>query len=165
MFLLTIFFAYILFEFLLPDYFVKQKNLVTDKGIIQNVFKNKYLTWDKAKGKYYASCIDIILVDKPYFIRFSDDLVDHYWGLLNDTNNISRQVEVKFQNRLLRGNILHNPNQISIDSKVIIRYNAKQTFIGWAAVAMTFVIIICLFFIYKAYRIYKTSLFGYHKKV
>ena len=118
--LFTIFLLYILFKFLLPDYLVQQKNLETDRAIIENVFINKYSSYEKFRGKVYKSCIDITLVDKPYFIRLTDHLVDNYWPLINDPNNISKAIEVKFQNRLLHNNILNNPNQISIDNKVII---------------------------------------------
>ena len=68
----------------------------------------------------YEDCLDVMLVDKPYFIRFTDVLDTKYWDIIKDKNNFSKPIQIKFQSKLLRGKILYNPNEVSIDYKVIV---------------------------------------------
>ena len=158
----VLFLAFILFRFLLPDYFVQEKDLDTDSGIIQDVYIHSDPTH---KGKGHNSYIDIHLADKPYFIRLSSSGDDKYWPLINNPVNISKPIEVKFQTRRLHNHILDNPNQISIDNKVIIPYNSKQTLIGWFALGEILIIITCLIVIYWSIRTYKIELYELDKKI
>jgi ABC-type Na+ efflux pump permease subunit len=61
--------------------------------------------------------------------------------------------------------MLINPNQIAIDNKIIISYNAKKSFIGWFAVAILLIIIACLYFIYLSFKTYKKNLYLYDKEI
>jgi len=97
--LLILFLAFIILKFLLPAYLVQEKDLDKDRGIIQDVFKNGYPTLNKVNRIVYKSCIDIILADKPYFIRLSDHWDDSYWPLINNPVNISKPIEERFQSR------------------------------------------------------------------
>ena len=157
--LLILFLAFIILKFLLPAYLVQEKDLDKDRGIIQDVFKNGYPTLNKVNRIVYKSCIDIILADKPYFIRLSDHWDDSYWPLINNPVNISKPIEERFQSRLLHGGILYNPNQISIGNQIIIPYNSNQTVIGWFILALMLAIIVCIYFTYSFIRIYKTKLY------
>ncbi len=162
---IIIFLSFILLRFLIPDYFVIEDDLKTDKAIIQNVFKNSYYSYEKYRGKVYHPCIDIVLFDKPYFIRFADGLSKPYWASINNSNNISREIEVEFQSRLLHDNVLNDPNQISIDHKIIIPFNSKKKFIGWFAIIASIVNIACIYFFYLSFKAYKTNLYSYDKQV
>lgn len=161
---MILFLSYILLKYLIPDYFVKENDLKTDKAIIQNVFKNKLYS-RKISRQSLSSCIDIVLVDKPYFVRLSDGLDKQYWALINDTNNISREIEVEFQNRLLHDNILYNPNQVSIDNRIIIPFNSKRKFIGWFIIIASIVDIVCIYFFCESLKKYKANLYSWDKKV
>jgi hypothetical protein len=155
---IILFLSFILFRFIIPDYFVKENALQTDNGIIQNVFKNRYYSYERYRGKVSHPCVDITLVDKSYFIRLSDGLDKKYWAAINDTDNISRRIEVEFQSRLLHDNVLNNPNQISIDNKIIIPFDSKKSFLGWFAIIAGIVDIACIYLFYLSVKTYKANL-------
>jgi hypothetical protein len=162
---IIVFLSFILLKYVIPDYFVRENALKTDTAIIQNVFKNKYYSYERYRGKVYHPCIDIVLFDKPYFIRLSDGLDKQYWATINDTNNISRRIEVEFQSRLLHNNVLNNPNQVSIENKIIIPFNSKMKFMGWFAIIATIFDIVCIYLFYLSLNTYKINLYPYDKKV
>ncbi len=143
---------FILLKFLLPDYFGKEKDLRADSGIIENILMDKYPTHERYVGTVYKNCLDIILIDKPYIIRLSDDLNKKYWSTLNDKLNIGKRIDVGFQDHLLSNNILHNPNKISIDGKVTIPYGYEKTFVGWVIIGFSLITVVLIYFWYKYFK-------------
>ena len=152
--LLTLFIAFALFKFLIPDYFTELKDLHTDKGIIQDVYVNKYV---KKRVSYH--CVNIILRDKPYYIRLSDNVIENYWAAVINKNNIGKTIQLNYQRRLLHGNILHDPNQISIDNKIIVPFDSKHKSIGWSVIIFIAVIIGCVYTFYVALQTYKADFY------
>ena len=61
-------------------------------------------------------------------------------------------MEVKYQARLLHDNILFNPNELIIDGRVVIPYDAKKGFIGWANIIVITLIFILIYLVFSVYR-------------
>ena len=159
------FLCYILFAFLLPDFFLSKDALITDTGIIKAAYKTTYKTYDNYNGTYYPRCVDIQLVNKSYYIRLTDNLLEKYWPAIASPENINKKIEVKYQARLMDNNMLNNPEQISINNTLIFPYTAKRKFIGWFAVAVSGAILISSLLLYRVFNIYKLNLFDYDKEI
>ena len=126
-----------------------------DTGVIQNAFMNKYLQYERYRGMVYKKCLDVVLADKPYFIRFTDDLNEKYWTTIIETSDFSKTITVKFQSRLLHDHILYNPNEVIMADKVIIPANSKKWFIGIFTILATTVIGICIYYFNSFRKVYK----------
>lgn len=163
--IIILFLSFILLKFLVPDYLVKENDLKTDSGIIQYASMNKYPEHERYGGIVYKNCLDIVLVDKPYYIRFTDALDSKYWDNIKDKSNYSKTIEVKFQTRLLQKNILYNPNEVLIDNKIVIPSDSKKNFIGWSIIFLTIAIVLCGYFFSKLWKQYKEELYWEDKQI
>lgn len=149
--LFILFLLFILFNFLLPDYFGKEKDLITDSSIIKKILIDKYPEHVKF-GTVYKNCLDIFLIDRSYFIRLNDGLGGKYWPIINDTFNMHKKIDIGFESHLLHDNILYNPNKISIDGKDIIPYGYEKKFVGLAILVLSIVILILHYVWYGSFR-------------
>ena len=152
--IIILFLSIIILKFLLPDYLVKENELKTDTGIIQNAFMNKYLEHERYRGMVYKKCLDVILADKPYYIRFTDQLDEKYWSLIIDNQKFSKTIIIKFQARLLHDNILYNPNEVLINNQVIIPADSKKSFIGWTIFFLIIAICFCTYYLNSFLKLY-----------
>ena len=155
---------FIVLKFILPDYLVKENELITDSGIIQYTFMNKYPEHERLRT-VYKNCLDVVLVGKPYYIRFTDALDSKYWKIINDTTNYSKSIQVKFQARLLQKNILYNPNEVLIDNKIIIPSDSKKAFLGWLVIVLMAIIIFCGYLFSLLWKQYRQKLYWEDKEI
>jgi hypothetical protein len=105
----------------------------------------------------YKNCLDVILADKPYYIRFTDELNEGYWATILDKRNFSKKITVKFQARFLNGTILYNPNEVLIDNQIIIPANSKKSFIGWMILFFIVMIGVCVYNLRSFLGTYKAA--------
>ena len=162
LFLLPIFilFLFCAFVFLIRDYLVTEKDLLTDSGIIRSSFQTTYRDWDKYKGDYDRKCVEIDLIDKPYFIRLDNK---KHWQPILDPKNRNKKIEVKYQARLMHDNVLVNPNQISIDGTIIFSFNERRTFIKWFSLAVSVAILVFGLLLIRVFKIYRQNMFDHDK--
>lgn len=164
-FLLILLISFPLFKFLVPDYFIKESDLKTESGIIKYSFMNKYREWERYRGYIYKNCLDVVLTDKPYYIRFTDELDEKYWAIIKDSNNYTKPIQVKFQTRLLHNGVLYNPNEVLIGNKLIIPYDSKKNFTGCAIIFFFIIIVLCIYYFLKLWKQYKKDLYQDDKQV
>ena len=129
--LLTIFFIYVSFKMILPDYLATTQELVCEYGIIQSVYPNIETHKQFLKSDTHQTCIDIELKNKSYIIRLTDKLEEDKWLVINDNLNKNKTIEFKYLPHLLHDKILYNPNELSIDNKIIIHFSDSKRFILW----------------------------------
>jgi len=127
--LLTIVFLYVSFKMILPDYLATTQELISDYGIIQSVYPNVETQKQFLKSDTHQTCIDIEIKNKSYIIRLTDKLEKDKWVLINDSLNKNRTIEFKYSPRLLHDKILYNPDELSIDNKIIIHFSDSKKFI------------------------------------
>ena len=117
------------------------------------------------KRDKYHPCIDIKVAGKPYRIRLTNTLFRNYWSTINKQSNIGKEIEVKFQKRLLQHDMLYNPNQITINDTLIIPYNAGKYFGIWMVIAAVGVVILCCFLFYSTLITYKDEMLQLDKQL
>lgn len=147
----------------ISDYLVKENDLKIDSGIIKYTLLNTYPEYERY-GIIYKNCLDIILANKPYYIRLTDELNNKHWIEINDKRNFSKTIQVKFQSRLLQENVLYNPNQLSIDNRIIIPWDSDKNFIEWTIVFAIIVLAVSVYYFSKLLNQYKEQLYFQDKQ-
>jgi hypothetical protein len=159
--ILILFILFVDLKFFLPDYLVKESDLKIDSGIIKYSFYNKYITRrSNHLGYMYVNCLDVVLVDKPYVVRFTSATDDKYWEIIMDSRNYSKPIQVKYQERLLHNNILWNPNEVLIDNKIIIPSDSKKSLIGLIFLFFIAGAIVCGNYLFSLWKQYKEELYS-----
>jgi hypothetical protein len=148
----------------LPDYLLKESDLKTDAGVIQYASMSKYVEQERY-GTVLKNCLDVYLKDKSYYVRFTDELKNKYWARILDKENVSKKIELKFQERLLQDSILYNPNEVLIDNKVIIPVDSERNFQLLILIIFTTIIIACAYFLLRLWQQYKEELYSDDKQI
>lgn len=153
----TVFFIYICFKSILPNYLETKKDLITERGIIQAIYPNRE-TRKVLLNTSYPKCLDIQLYDKKYIIRLTDTSEEDKWSIINNTNNINKTIEIKHSIKSSDIEILYNPKELAIDNKVIIHFNDDKPVIFWLLVGC---IIVGLAFGFVSFLAIKTYIEDY----
>lgn len=129
----TVFFLCLCFKFILPNYLATTKDLFTDHGIIQSIYPNEE-TKKVLLNTSHHGCLDIKLYDRKYIIRLSDKFKENKWAIIYNANNINKEIEIKKLHNFPNDGIVYNPNELSIDNKIIIHFNNDKTIILWCLI-------------------------------
>lgn len=148
----TVFFIYCCFKLILPNYLETTKNLITERGIIQSIYPTRE-TRKVLLNTSYPECLDIKLYDKKYIIRLTDKFEEDKWAIINNTNNISKTIEIKSSQIFPDKGIVYNPRELTIDQEVIIHFNDDKPIIFWIFVGF---LIVGLLFGFTSYLAIKT---------
>jgi hypothetical protein len=152
------FFMYML-SLAVKDLSADKNDYKVDASTIKDIFQGTY------EEKQSRDCLDIYLIDKPYFIRFNRSSDKEFWQTIDNGKSLNKSIAYTYLPHLLHDGILYNPNRIVIDNVEIIPFN-DQSFMLWCAVALisTFILLFAYFFI-RAIIIYRRELYDMDKEI
>lgn len=153
---LTIFSAvmsYILFT----DYSIPKEDLNKSELIIDKLYHTTYIQKRSLKPDRISKCFEIRVKDKPYFIRLSDDFHIEKWDEIKEQFSNGDTLRVIYAKHLLQDSILHNPNEVLINSTTIISFDERKRIYFYSFLALICLILVSGFLSRIAYKTYKVE--------
>lgn len=159
--------------YIYKDDWISQARLSSDTQLIERVEINTFVEKRFLKPDRTRRNLDIIVKDKPYFIRLTDEsktwekIISYSYG---DT------VSILYNDRLFQDNSIRNPYELAINSDQIIRLSDTEERLFYGLIFMsTLTLTSGLIFIlaYKTYRedllsedklLFKTNKWGLFEK-
>jgi hypothetical protein len=152
-----------LFFLILPDYLVQKENLSVKEGTIEQIDEYEYFDNDLIRDKTY-DVVDIKLEKESVIIRLSDGLNEKYWKQINKKENIGKIINVLFFPRLKQGNLILNPQELTVDGLLILNFERSRKVQLWVMLGIVTLIILLSITEIVAIKSYKLKYYELDKK-
>jgi len=147
------------------DFFTNLNGYKSKKGIIQNVFKNKYVVHSIRFGDIWHDCLDIKLKERKFFIRLTAMDEENYWQEIADSNNINKSIELLYIPHTFQDTILFNPAQLSIGNQLIYSYKKTKALSGGVLLLMIAGVSLFIYWLFSAIKKYKQTLLEIDREI